>query len=202
MSVEAGRLLGPLAPTPVHGRSPTPMATSIRLRPWQKAALEKLLAKDADNFLAVATPGAGKTTFALTVAAQYLSSGLCQGLFVVAPTQHLKVQWAEAAHRIGLHLDDDWAAADGELPSDMHGIVTTYQQVATSGAVLRKLAPGSFVILDEVHHAGDDKSWGESVLNAFGPARKRLSLSGTPFRSDSSAIPFVEYHMDEALPDF
>ena len=178
------------------------MATSIRLRPWQKAALEKLLAKDADNFLAVATPGAGKTTFALTVAAQYLSSGLCQGLFVVAPTQHLKVQWAEAAHRIGLHLDDDWAAADGELPSDMHGIVTTYQQVATSGAVLRKLAPGSFVILDEVHHAGDDKSWGESVLNAFGPARKRLSLSGTPFRSDSSAIPFVEYHMDEALPDF
>ncbi|HPB46816.1 MAG TPA: DEAD/DEAH box helicase family protein, partial [Microthrixaceae bacterium] len=102
------------------------MATSIRLRPWQKAALEKLLAKDADNFLAVATPGAGKTTFALTVAAQYLSSGLCQGLFVVAPTQHLKVQWAEAAHRIGLHLDDDWAASDGELPSDMHGIVTTY----------------------------------------------------------------------------
>lgn len=178
------------------------MATSIRLRPWQKAALEKLLAKDSENFLAVATPGAGKTTFALTVAAQYLAKGDCTGLFVVAPTQHLKVQWAEAAHRLGLHLDHDWSAADGELPSDMHGIVTTYQQVATSASVLRRLTPGAFVILDEVHHAGDDKSWGESVLLAFGPAKRRLTLSGTPFRSDSSAIPFVEYHMDEALPDF
>lgn len=178
------------------------MATSIRLRPWQKAALEKLLDKDAENFLAVATPGAGKTTFALTVAAQYIAKGDCNNLFVVAPTQHLKVQWAEAAHRLGLHLDYDWSASDGELPSDMHGIVTTYQQVSTSAHVLRKLTPGSIVILDEVHHAGDDKSWGESVLQAFGPAKRRLTLSGTPFRSDSSAIPFVEYHMDEALPDF
>ena len=51
------------------------MTTSIRLRPWQKDALEKLLASQADNFLAVATPGAGKTTFALTAAAKHLADG-------------------------------------------------------------------------------------------------------------------------------
>ena len=178
------------------------MTTSIRLRPWQKDALEKLLASDADNFLTVATPGAGKTTFALTAAAHHLADRSCSGLVVVAPTQHLKLQWAESAHRLGLHLDHDWSARDGELPSDMHGIVTTYQQVSTSASVLRELSAGAFVILDEVHHAGDDKSWGESVLTAFSTARRRLMLSGTPFRSDTSAIPFVDYHLDEARPDF
>lgn len=178
------------------------MGTSIRLRPWQKDALEKLLASDAENFLAVATPGAGKTTFALVAAARHLAERDCRGLVVVAPTQHLKVQWAEAAHRLGLHLDHEWSARDGELPPDMHGIVTTYQQVATSATVLRTLAAGAFVVLDEVHHAGDDRSWGSSVLTAFGAARRRLAISGTPFRSDTSAIPFVEYHLDEALPDF
>jgi len=178
------------------------MTTSIRLRPWQKDALEKLLASDADNFLAVATPGAGKTTFALTAAAHHLADRSCRTLVVVAPTQHLKLQWAESAHRLGLHLDHDWSARDGELPADMHGIVTTYQQVSTSAPVLRTLSAGAFVILDEVHHAGDDKSWGESVLTAFSGARRRLALSGTPFRSDTSAIPFVEYHLDEARPDF
>src|SRR5690606_7978619 len=37
---------------------------------------------------------------------------------------------------------------------------------------------------------------------AFGGAAQRLALSGTPFRSDSSPIPFVRYHLDEALPDY
>ncbi|MFN8051682.1 MAG: DEAD/DEAH box helicase [Acidimicrobiales bacterium] len=178
------------------------MTTSIRLRPWQKDALEKLLAADAEDFLAVATPGAGKTTFALTAAAHHLADRSCRALVVVAPTQHLKLQWAEAAHRLGLHLDHDWSARDGAFPPDMHGVVTTYQQVATSAAALRTLSANAFVILDEVHHAGDDKSWGESVLTAFEPARRRLALSGTPFRSDTSAIPFVAYHLDEARPDF
>jgi superfamily II DNA or RNA helicase len=178
------------------------MATSIRLRPWQKSALEKLFASERNDFLAVATPGAGKTTFALSAAAKHLADGTAQTVVVVAPTQHLKVQWAQAAHRFGLHLDYDWSARDGELPDDMHGIVTTYQQVATSAETLRTLSRQAFVVLDEVHHAGDDKSWGSSVLTAFEVAAARLSLSGTPFRSDNSAIPFVDYHLDEARPDF
>lgn len=33
-------------------------------------------------------------------------------------------------------------------------------------------------------------------------AARRLSLSGTPFRSDTRAIPFVRYQGDEAIPDF
>jgi superfamily II DNA or RNA helicase len=51
----------------------------------------------------------------------------------------------------------------------------------------------TLVILDEIHHAGDSKSWGEACLEAFEPATRRLALTGTPFRSDTNPIPFVTY---------
>lgn len=178
------------------------MATRIRLRPWQHQALEKFNASERDDFLAVATPGAGKTTFALTAASQYLAGTRGRRLIIVAPTQHLKTQWSDAAARFGLHLDPAWSAREGTLPGDVHGIVTTYQQVATSSVELSRLAAGAFVIFDEVHHAGDDRAWGTAIMAAFANAGRRLSLSGTPFRSDVTPIPFVTYHLDEAQPDF
>ena len=84
----------------------------------------------------------------------------------------------------------------------MHGIVTTYQQVATSSEVLRTVAADAFVIFDEIHHAADDRAWGDSVRVAFAGSARRLAISGTPFRSDTSAIPFVNYVLDEASPDY
>jgi superfamily II DNA or RNA helicase len=176
--------------------------TRIRLRPWQSEALDRFTDSRSPDFLAVATPGAGKTTFALTAAVQDLADHPGRRLVVVAPTQHLKHQWARAGLRFGLHLDPDWSARDGSLPSDMHGIVTTYQQVATSSRALAGLSGGAFVVFDELHHAGDDRAWGTSVLEAFQGAARRLALSGTPFRSDTSAIPFVDYHLDEARADY
>jgi len=166
---------------------------SVRLRPWQRAAFDRFVAHDTPDYLAVATPGAGKTTFALTCARWALGQDR-RRLVVVAPTSHLKHQWALAAHRLGLELDPDWTPAGG-LARDVHGLVTTYQHIATAGTakVLRGLADGAFVILDEIHHAGDERAWGDSVRLAFERAHRRLCLSGTPFRSDTSQIPFVEY---------
>jgi superfamily II DNA or RNA helicase len=121
---------------------------------------------------------------------------------IVAPTAHLKVQWAAAAAALGLHLDPAWSPSEGALPADMHGIVTTYQQVAMSPEAVRDVARGAVVVLDEVHHAGEEQAWGESLRLAFSGAARRLSLSGTPFRSDTRAIPFIRYDLDEAVPDF
>jgi len=175
---------------------------SVRLRRWQKAALDSFRARDHRDFLAVATPGAGKTTLALVAAREALAEGSARRLVVVAPTQHLKTQWADAAEALDLHLETGWSARDGRLPADTHGLVTTYQQVAASAAALTGLARDAFVVLDEVHHAGDDRAWGEAVTAAFGAARVRLCLSGTPFRSDTRAIPFVRYDGDGlAQPD-
>jgi superfamily II DNA or RNA helicase len=155
----------------------------------------------AADFLAVATPGAGKTTFALVAARQALAQQPTR-LVVVTPTAHLKQQWAAAAARLQLHLDPAWSAANGGLAADMHGAVTTYQQVAANPDAMRRLALGAFVILDEVHHGGEDRAWGDALRHAFEQARRRLCLSGTPFRSDTRAIPFVRYAADEAVPDY
>jgi superfamily II DNA or RNA helicase len=169
-----------------------PMPT-VTLRPWQRAAYDAFRTSPDPDFLAVATPGAGKTTFALTCARASLAEQP-RTLVVVAPTSHLKVQWSLAAHRLGLQLDPDWNPGDG-LARDVHGLVTTYQQVATgdTAARLAGLAADGFVILDEIHHAGHERAWGDAIRVAFGHAVRRLSLSGTPFRSDAVQIPFVRY---------
>jgi len=175
---------------------------SVRLRRWQKSALDRFRSREHPDFLAVATPGAGKTTLALVAARQDLAEAPGRRLVVVAPTQHLKAQWADAAEALDLHLETGWSSRDGRLPADTHGLVTTYQQVATSAGALATLARNAFVVLDEVHHAGDDRAWGEAVTAAFSGARVRLCLSGTPFRSDTRAIPFVRYDGDGlARPD-
>ena len=178
--------------------------TALRLRRWQRAAFDRFSALDDEtpNFLAVATPGAGKTTFALACARWSLAQHR-RRLIVVAPTSHLKVQWSLAAHRLGLQLDPDWTPGGG-IAKDVHGIVTTFQQVATGDTanVLRGIGHDAFVILDELHHAGDDKAWGDAVRLAFSTAHRRLCLSGTPFRSDTASIPFVRYDDGQAFADY
>lgn len=178
------------------------MAEAIRLRVWQKEALAKLEARERSSFLAVATPGAGKTTFALTAARRALVARQVRRVVTVVPTQHLKHQWAIAAEKFDIHLDPDWSSGDGALPSDVHGIAVTYQQVAANPGALRRLVRGAFVVLDEIHHAADSRSWGDGVRHAFEPAWLRLCMSGTPFRSDQSTIPFIRYVGDEAEADY
>ncbi len=173
--------------------------STLRLRPWQRRALDIYQAGTRPDFLAVATPGAGKTTFALT-AARLTLPDLPGKLVIVAPTKHLKEQWADAAEQFGLMLDTNWTPSDG-VPADVHGVVTTYQQVGSSPDPFTSLAAGGFVILDEIHHAGEDRSWGDGVQLAFRSAARRLSLSGTPFRSDTRSIPFVRYLANEVVPD-
>jgi superfamily II DNA or RNA helicase len=177
------------------------MASSIRLRPWQRAALDRLASSSSADFLAVATPGAGKTTFALSAARRLLAEHPAR-LVVVVPTAHLRMQWAGAAAALDLHLETSWSPKDGGLAPDMHGLVTTYQQVASAARALQPIASGAVVILDEIHHAGDERAWGDGLVVAFANAHRRLLLSGTPFRSDAAPIPFVNYIDDEARPDF
>jgi superfamily II DNA or RNA helicase len=86
------------------------MSRSVKLRPWQHAALARYAASPHPDFLAVATPGAGKTTFALTALRQLLATRPAP-VVIVAPTAHLKVQWAQAAARLQLHLDPAWTPA-------------------------------------------------------------------------------------------
>ncbi|MFC4131062.1 DEAD/DEAH box helicase [Hamadaea flava] len=170
------------------------------LRAWQRKALVEYLRRRSADFLAVATPGAGKTTFALRIAAELLADGTVERVTVVAPTEHLKTQWSQAAARVGIQLDSAFRNADGHASRDFHGVVVTYAQVGMAPMVHRRMTmtKQTLVILDEIHHAGDSRSWGDGVLQAFEPAERRLMLTGTPFRSDDNPIPFVEYVRDGA----
>jgi superfamily II DNA or RNA helicase len=148
----------------------------------------------------VATPGAGKTTFALRLATELLTDRTVDQVTVVAPTEHLKHQWSAAAARIGIQLDSNFSNSTGGTSGDFHGVVVTYAQVASHPFKHRVRTENrrTLVILDEIHHAGDAKSWGDAVAEAFGDATRRLALTGTPFRSDDSQIPFVNYEPDES----
>src|SRR5215510_9584983 len=163
------------------------------LRAWQRRALVEYLRRRDEDFLAVATPGAGKTAFALRIAAELLGDGTVDAVTVVTPTEHLKTQWAAAAARVGIELDPAFRNADLHSAADFHGAVVTYAQVGAAPAVHRRrtMTRRTLVVLDEVHHAGDSRSWGDGVKAAFEPAVRRLALTGTPFRSDENPIPFV-----------
>ncbi len=169
--------------------------TATSLRAWQTAALTDYVARAPRDFLAVATPGAGKTTFALSAAAELLGRRIVDRVIVVAPTEHLKLQWAEAAARAGIPLDPTYSAGSGKTSADYVGVAVTYAGVAVNPLAMRIRTERfrTLVILDEVHHAGDALSWGEGVREAFDPATRRLALTGTPFRSDVNPIPFVTY---------
>ncbi|MCF6745934.1 DEAD/DEAH box helicase [Blastococcus sp. KM273128] len=176
-----------------------PQTTSRPLRAWQQAALAQYEEASPKDFLVTATPGAGKTTFALTLAARLLSRREVARVIVVAPTDHLRLQWAEAADAMGIVLDPNLTNAVGPVRAGTQGYVTTYAQVAGKPMLhaARATAVKSLVILDEVHHAGDGLSWGEAVEEAYGMAARRLCLTGTPFRTKpDERIPFVRYEED------
>jgi len=172
--------------------------TAAKLRAWQQAALTAYLRATPRDFLAVATPGAGKTTYALRLATELLGRGTVSAVTIVAPTEHLKVQWAEAAALVGIHIDPRFSNSSARHSSEYDGVALTYAQVASRPALhrTRTEAAPTLVILDEVHHGGDNLSWGDAIREAFEPAARRLALTGTPFRSDTSPIPFVTYAED------
>jgi superfamily II DNA or RNA helicase len=168
------------------------------LRGWQRAAYQEYFRQPRRDFLLVATPGAGKTTFALTIAAELIARREIAAVTVVTPTEHLKHQWAQAAHRLGIRMDSAFRNAQGRVSADYTAVAVTYAQVAAHPALHRQrtLHRRTLVIFDEIHHAGDALSWGEAAREAFEPAKRRMGLTGTPFRSDANPIPFVTYTLE------
>ncbi|AXE54479.1 DEAD/DEAH box helicase [Aurantimicrobium sp. MWH-Uga1] len=172
-----------------------PWGTADNLRAWQTEALDAYFRHEPKDFLAAATPGAGKTTFALRLATELFRRRVIDRITVVTPTEHLKTQWADAAHKVGIRLDPHFTNAHKRHGKQFHGVAVTYAQIAMKAHVHKDLTESArtLVILDEVHHGGDTLSWGDGIREAFSRAERRLSLTGTPFRSDTAPIPFVSY---------
>ena len=167
------------------------------LRTWQRRATELFYAlpPGTKDFLVSATPGAGKTRFAVALARDLLAQGTIERVAVVVPTDALRQQWADTAGSQNLSLKPVAESADYDK-AGYEGYVATYQQLLGTGSDLFRRATRrpTLVILDEIHHAGDNRSWGESLQRAAENAEFRLALTGTPWRRDNrSPIPFVRY---------
>ena len=188
----------PLPTRRARSRALGPWPSGRPLRAWQREAAEAVLAHGGDSFLASATPAAGKTTFGLHVAHRMLSEGRAGRVAVIAPTTHICRQWAADAARYGIDLEPNRPNAAGPEPRDRHGVAVTYATLAAGPAVHRRRCAElpTLLIADEPHHMGELAAWGRSTRDAFERAHFRLLLSGTPFRSDNTPIPWVGYDDD------
>jgi superfamily II DNA or RNA helicase len=181
----------------------------FELRIWQQEAFRSVTAATVQgkkDFLCVATPGSGKTKFALAVAHYFLKEKYCERIVVVTPTDSLKRQWAqEAATFAGLDIDPDFTNAMGAEAVDYHGMVVTYSLLGQDKKQIHKqltFQKKTFVIFDEIHHAGDNLSWGNAIRESFDKAVFRLAISGTAFRSDDNPIPFISYENRVSIADY
>lgn len=179
-------------------------------RGWQIQAHQVWL-RCGENVLIVATPGAGKTIFALNVAHEELSTGKAEQLLIVVPSDNLRDQWAIEAASVGINLTKEYDSRF-KLADDYHGVVTTYQTIAERTGTDKSFkwfvqSKRTLLIADEVHHAGQGLSWSNGFEDACYRCYRRLLITGTPFRTDRNAIPFVRYkrHEDGSMssaPDY
>ncbi len=176
------------------------------LRNWQKSAFENVQQKyeKSKDFLCVATPGAGKTIFALRVAHSLLYENKVNRVVIICPTEHLKKQWAESAYKVGIDIDPNFENKKRKETNDYRGVSITYAQVGRAPKLHKRNceSKNTLVIFDEIHHLGDDLSWGDAIKNSFFNAEYRLAISGTPFRRDNNPIPFVRYINSQSKADY
>ena len=184
-------------PTPPR----VPPGVLPKLRAWQQAALTAYLESGRRDFLAVATPGAGKTTFALRIAAELLAAARSHRRH--GRRAHRAPQdpvGRRGGHGPASHIDPTSATRVGPASRDYHGVALTYAQVAAhppcTGSAPRPARPWSSSTRSTT--AATRCPGATAIREAFEPATRRLALTGTPFRSDTNPIPFVRYEPDTA----
>lgn len=182
-----------------------PRSARGELRQWQMKFKECYAAARQREFLMTAAPGTGKSTATAEVARDLFEKGVIERIVVVAPSEHLKFQWAKTFHQLGIDLDPNWSNASCAESSDYHGVVVTYAQVSAEPDIYDFNCKGqpTMVVFDEIHHPAVGLDWGDKLRCAFGSAVRILGLSGTPFRHDKNWIPFVRYDNEgKSISDF
>ncbi len=163
-------------------------------RRWQEKYLAAWAKRASGTpFMLIAIPGSGKTMAALETARRWMAAGPDRRVVVVVPSDNLRNQWQQEALHFGIELQTKEFGT--RFKDGFQGGVVTYHLVGNQPLVFRKLcsvAP-TMVIFDEIHHCGEDSHFGSGIKEGFGLAREILCMSGTPWKTDGSPIPFVRY---------
>lgn len=168
----------------------------MKLRRWQREAVSLCLSRFRDgheHFLCLATPGAGKTYMASTVAKRLFESGEIDFVFCFSPSLNVSFSFQSTLESVlGARLDGMLGAK---------GKVVTYQAMLNLDQSFWSLMKThrTLVIFDEIHHCAGDhlgnaNSWGQKIIQHIqGKATYSLALTGTPWRSDRIPIALTSY---------
>jgi len=145
------------------------------------------------HFLALATPGAGKSLMASVLAKQLRDQNKIDLILCFSPSTIVAYDFSQA-------LEEQLGALfDGTLGA--MGNTYTYQSLATLDESIWQLFDRYrvFTIFDEVHHCAgsstqDSNTWGDPIITKIKEeAAYTLSLTGTPWRSDALPIVLADY---------
>lgn len=168
----------------------------MQLRKWQQecidAAFDKYLS-GSKHFLALATPGAGKTHMSSSLAEKLIELDMIDLVICFAPSTIVANDFEET---LSMKLN---ARFDGLLGSS--GLASTYQNLQYIDEPFWKLLKRFrvFVIFDEIHHCAGSSlknanAWGEKIIEHIKEqATYTIALTGTPWRSDKSPIVLANY---------
>ena len=168
----------------------------MKLRKWQTKcvdlAMDQYLSSNS-HFLALATPGAGKTLMASELGDQLLKNNLIDLIICFSPSSIVSQDFSQS---LQLRINERF---DGLLGAKGHSL--TYQNLQYLDENFWELFHRYrvFVIFDEIHHcAGSNidnaNAWGEQIiLNIQDKAEYTLALTGTPWRSDAAPIVLSNY---------
>ena len=168
----------------------------MNLRKWQTECIDVALNKyinGATHFLALATPGSGKTVMASEIANQLLSDNRVDLVICFSPSSLVAKDFGESLQGITqMQFDGKMGAKGNSL---------TYQSLQYLDDLFWQLFNRFrvFVIFDEIHHcAGSNldnaNAWGEQILlHIRNKAKYTLALTGTPWRSDEAPIVLSKY---------
>jgi len=168
----------------------------MKLRQWQSECIALALKQyqnHHNHFLALATPGAGKTLMASKLADLLLKNNLVDLIICFSPSSIVSQDFSESLQLTTQERFDGLIGAKGRS--------LTYQSLQYLDVNFWQLFERFrvFVIFDEIHHcAGSNldnaNAWGEQIiLNIQDKAEYTLALTGTPWRSDAAPIVLSTY---------
>ena len=169
---------------------------NLSLRTWQKSCLSKALEvyqNGQQNFMCVAAPGAGKTRFSASLAKSLLDADHIDFVLCFVPSVSIQNSIQETFSNI---LNDRF---DGRIGAK--GLVITYQGIQYAYQELAHVIKNYRVLIisDEIHHCASGVSstsnqWGQLLVSLISEGNPlTLTLSGTPWRSDSTKIALQSY---------
>ncbi|WP_394153930.1 DEAD/DEAH box helicase [Vibrio maritimus] len=166
------------------------------LRAWQNKCVQLAHEKyknGGSHFLAQATPGAGKTIMAASLAKRLLDEKMIDFVVCFSPS---KVVATSIERTFSKHLACKFKGQIGDK-----GISITYQSLrSVNQAFWNTLANYRVLcVFDEIHHCGGDNednnnSWGYHTLAIVQKAATyTLALTGTPWRSNQTPVTLATY---------